>query len=70
MSKMTRQEIVTKMTKRAEETLRQFGVGQIAEEFVKMYENYRELAAHATKDQYEDIWTHDQLMKFLQDGEF
>ena len=40
MSKMTRQEMVTKMTKHTEEMLRQFGSRQIAEEFVKMYEKF------------------------------
>ena len=70
MSALTREEMVMKMAKHTEETLRQFGVGQIAEEFVKIYENYRELAAVATEEKYEDIWTHDQLMKFLKTGEF
>ena len=70
MSKMTRQEMVTKMTKHTEEMLRQFSSRQIAEEFVKMYENYRELASHATENQYEDRWSHEQLMKFLKTGEF
>lgn len=67
---IARQETVKKMTTLVEGTLRQFGTRQIAEEFVKIYEHHRELASHATENQFEDWWSHEQLMKFLKDGEF
>lgn len=67
---ISRGEKITRMTEHAEKTLRQFGTRQIAEEFLTMYENYRELAIMATDGQFEDIWSHEELMKFLKNGEF
>lgn len=70
MSEIPRLEKVRRLTAKVEDTLRQFGTRQIAEEFVKIYEHHRELASHATENQFEDWWSHEQLMKFLKDGEF
>jgi hypothetical protein len=70
MSGISRGEKINRMTSHAEETLRQFGTRRIAEEFLTMYENYRELAIMATNGQFEDIWSHEELMKFLKHGEF
>ena len=70
MSEIPRLEKVRWLTARVEDTLRQFGTGQIAAEFLIVYENYRELALAATDGQFEDRWSHEQLMKFLKDGEF
>ena len=67
---ISRGEKINQMTSHAEETLRQFGARRIAEEFLTMYENYRELAIMATDGQFEDVWSHEQLMKFLKHGEF
>lgn len=70
MSEIPRSEKIRRLTAKAEETIRQFGTRQIAEEFLIVYENYRELALSATNGQFEDRWSHEQLMKFLKDGEF
>ena len=47
MSEIPRLEKVGWLTARVEDTLRQFGTRQIAEEFLIVYENYRELALAA-----------------------
>ena len=70
MSEIPRSEKIRRLTAKAEEAIRQFGTRQIAEEFLIVYENYRELALAATDGQFEDRWSHEQLMKFLKDGEF
>jgi len=67
---ISRGEKINRMAEHAEETLKEFGTRQIAEEFLTMYENYRELAIMATDGQFEDIWSHEELMKFLKNGEF
>ncbi len=67
---MTREEKLKEMTKHVDYTFQEFGPEQAAKEFLTLYEHYRELASVATDGQYEDMWTHDQLMEFLKTGEF
>ena len=67
---MTREEKLKEMTKHVNHTLREFGPARAAREFMALYEHYRELALVATDGQYEDMWTHEQLMEFLKTGEF
>jgi hypothetical protein len=67
---LTRDEVVKRLTDHIKDTLNRFTATQVAEEFVTIYENYRQLALIATKDQFEDDWTHEQLMQFLKNGEF
>ena len=70
MNEIPRSEKIRLLTLKAEDALRQFGTRQIAEEFLAIYENYRELAIAATDGQFKDNWNHEQLMKFLEYGEF
>ena len=67
---MTREEKLKEMTKHVDHTIREFGPARAAREFMALYEHYRELALVATNGQYEDMWTHKQLMEFLKTGEF
>ena len=67
---MTREDKLKEMTKHVDHTIREFGPARAAREFMALYEHYRELALVATNGQYEDMWTHKQLMEFLKTGEF
>jgi len=50
--------------------INRYGTHYVAKEFITLYQQYYELATKATDDQYSPSWTHSDLMKFLNDGEF
>jgi hypothetical protein len=51
-------------------SIQELGVGYVAKEFILLYEQYREIAKIATNNQYKDNWSHSDLIKFLEKGEF
>jgi hypothetical protein len=59
-----------KYIKHVESTIQDFGISQVAQELLDLAEQRKELAKIATDNQYEDNWTHGQLMQFLETGEF
>lgn len=42
-----------------------FGATSVSRDFIRIYCQYRELAKFVTGGKYEDTWTHEQTMEFL-----
>ena len=64
------QEKIQKLTTILNDCIREFGIEYVAKELIRFYEQYREIACVVTHGQYKDNWTHANLMKFINEGEF
>lgn len=64
-----RQEKLSNIKQTIVDDLNTYGPSFLVEELTALYGQYMELAHLVTDGQYDD-WTHNNLIKFIKDGEF